>query len=112
MLHAHPPTATGYAVAHIPLDRYTMIETVAAIGSIPVTPYGTPSTYEVPDAIAPYLQEHDVLLPCKSRRAYGRCRRNNRILPYGKHLSYLQKSALRHIFSAGEKEISRENTTS
>lgn len=52
----------GYAVAHIPLDRYTMIETVAAIGSIPVTPYGTPSTYEVPDAIAPYLQEHDVLL--------------------------------------------------
>lgn len=62
VLHAHPPTATGYAVAHIPLDRYTMIETVAAIGSIPVTPYGTPSTYEVPDAIAPYLQEHDVLL--------------------------------------------------
>lgn len=62
VLHAHPPTATGYAVAHVPLDRYTMIETVAAIGSIPVTPYGTPSTYEVPDAIAPYLQEHDVLL--------------------------------------------------
>ena len=34
--------------SNIPLDRYTMIETVAAIGSIPVTPYGTPSTYEVP----------------------------------------------------------------
>ena len=62
VLHAHPPTATGYAVAHVPLDRYTMIETVAAIGSIPVTPYGTPSTYEVPEAIAPYLAEHDVLL--------------------------------------------------
>ena len=26
VLHAHPPTATGYAVAHVPLDRYTMIE--------------------------------------------------------------------------------------
>jgi L-fuculose-phosphate aldolase len=39
-----------------------MIETVIAIGSIPVTPYGTPSTYEVPDNIAPYLPEHDVLL--------------------------------------------------
>lgn len=62
VVHAHPPTATGYAVAHLDMDRYTMIETVIAIGSIPVTPYGTPSTYEVPDAIAPYLQDHDVLL--------------------------------------------------
>lgn len=62
VVHAHPPTATGYAVANIPLDEYSMIETVIAIGSIPVTPYGTPSTYEVPDAIAPYLPEHDVLL--------------------------------------------------
>lgn len=33
------------------LDEYSMIETVIAIGSIPVTPYGTPSTYEVPDAL-------------------------------------------------------------
>lgn len=62
VVHAHPPTATGYAVANKPLDEYSMIETVIAIGSIPVTPYGTPSTYEVPDAIAPYLKEHDVLL--------------------------------------------------
>ena len=62
VVHAHPPTATGYAVANIPLDEYSMIETVIAIGSIPVTPYGTPSTYEVPDAITPYLAEHDVML--------------------------------------------------
>lgn len=62
VLHAHPPTATGYAVAHVDLDRYTMIESVLTLGSVPVTPYGTPSTYEVPDAIAPYLQEHDALL--------------------------------------------------
>ena len=62
VVHAHPPTATGYAVAGKSLDEYSMIETVIAIGSIPLTPYGTPSTYEVPDAIAPYLQNHDVLL--------------------------------------------------
>lgn len=62
VLHAHPPAATGYAVANIPLDEYSMIETVLTLGSIPVTPYGTPSTYEVPDAIAPYLGEHDALL--------------------------------------------------
>lgn len=62
VVHAHPPVATGYAVAHKALDEYSMIETVIALGSIPVTPYGTPSTYEVPDAIAPYLGEHDAVL--------------------------------------------------
>ncbi len=62
VVHAHPPTATGFAVAHLPMDRYTMIESVLTIGSVPVTPYGTPSTYEVPDAIEPYLEEHDALL--------------------------------------------------
>jgi L-fuculose-phosphate aldolase len=62
VVHAHPPTATGYAVAGLSLDEYSMIETVLTIGSIPLTPYGTPSTMEVPDAITPYLQEHDVLL--------------------------------------------------
>lgn len=62
VLHAHPPVATGYAVAHVPLDEYSMIETVLTLGSVPVTPYGTPSTYEVPDAIAPYLSSHDAVL--------------------------------------------------
>ena len=62
VVHAHPPTATGYAVANKALDEYTMIESVIAIGSVPVTPYGTPSTDEVPEAITPYLQEHDVML--------------------------------------------------
>ena len=62
VLHAHPPVATGYAVANIALDEYSMIETVVALGAIPVTPYGTPSTYEVPEAIAPYLKDHDALL--------------------------------------------------
>lgn len=62
VVHAHPPTATGFAVAHLDMDRYNMIETVLTLGSVPVTPYGTPSTYEVPEAIAPYLQEHDALL--------------------------------------------------
>ena len=41
---------------------YNMIEDVAAIGAVPLTPYGTPSTTEVPDAIEPYLNDHDVML--------------------------------------------------
>lgn len=49
-------------VAHRPMDMYNMIEDVAAIGAVPLTPYGTPSTTEVPDAIEPYLNDHDVML--------------------------------------------------
>ena len=62
VVHAHPPISTGFACAHVPLDDYCMIETVIAVGSVPLTPYGTPSTFEVPEAIEPYLQEHDVML--------------------------------------------------
>lgn len=62
VVHAHPPTATGFAVAHKHMDSYVMIEDVICIGSVPVTPYGTPSTQEVPDSIRPYLSEHDVVL--------------------------------------------------
>lgn len=62
VIHAHPPTATGFAVAHVHMDKYIMIENVIMFGSVPITPYGTPSTQEVPDAIRPYLQEHDVML--------------------------------------------------
>lgn len=62
VIHAHPPGATGFAVAHKPMDMYNMIEDVAVIGAVPLTPYGTPSTTEVPDSIEPYLQDHDVML--------------------------------------------------
>lgn len=62
VVHAHPATATGFAVAGKSMNDYSMIESVIAFGSVPLTPYGTPSTDEVPEAIAPYLQEHDVLL--------------------------------------------------
>ena len=62
VLHAHPPGATGFAVAHKAMDMYNMIEDVAAIGAVPLTPYGTPSTMEIPDAISPYLQSYDAVL--------------------------------------------------
>lgn len=61
-VHAHPPTATGFALAGKPMDSYSLIECVIAIGSVPIAPYGTPSTDEVPKSIEPYLNEHDVIL--------------------------------------------------
>lgn len=108
VLHAHPPVATGYAVANKPLDEYSMIETVIALGSIPVTPYGTPSTYEVPDRIAPYLGDHDALLL-----------QNHGALTVGadlitayyrmETLELFAKISLNAYLLGGAKEISREN---
>lgn len=108
VVHAHPPVATGYAVAHKALDEYSMIETVIALGSIPVTPYGTPSTYEVPDAIAPYLGEHDaVLLMNHGALTVGA----DVITAYYRMetMELFAKISLNAHLLGGAKEISREN---
>ncbi len=62
VVHAHPPVATSFALAQIPLDNYSLIENAIVIGSVPIAPFGIPSTNEVPESVAPYLGEHDVLL--------------------------------------------------
>ena len=62
VVRAHPPIATGFALAHVPLDTYSLIESAIVVGAIPITPFGVPSTMEVPDAITPYSPEHDVML--------------------------------------------------
>lgn len=108
VLHAHPPTATGYAVAHQPLDEYSMIETVLTLGSVPVTPYGTPSTYEVPDAIAPYLKKHDaVLLANHGALTVG----SDVVTAYYRMetLELFAKISLNAHLLGGAKEISKEN---
>ena len=62
VVHAHPPLSTGFAVAGIPLDRAVLAEVVTTLGSIPIAEYGTPSTQELADAVAPYVRLHDGLL--------------------------------------------------
>ena len=36
VVHAHPPIATGFAVAGIPLDKAVLAEVVTTLGSIPI----------------------------------------------------------------------------
>src|SRR3954451_4519973 len=62
VVHAHPPLATGFAVAGIPLDRAVLAEVITTLGSIPIAAYGTPSTQELPDAVRQYIKAHDGLL--------------------------------------------------
>ncbi len=62
VVHAHPPTATGFAVAGIPLDRAVLAEVLTTLGSIPIAEYATPSTSELPEAVRQYIKAHDGML--------------------------------------------------
>ena len=62
VVHAHPPVATGFAVAGIELNRAVLAEVVTTLGSIPIADYGTPSTHELADAVGRYITTHDGLL--------------------------------------------------
>jgi L-fuculose-phosphate aldolase len=62
VVHAHPPLATAFAVAGIPLDRAVLAEVITTLGSIPIAEYATPSTHELPAAVRHYIRAHDGLL--------------------------------------------------
>ena len=62
VVHAHPPLATGFAVAGVPLDRAVLAEVICTLGSIPIVDYATPSTPELPAAVRQYIKAHDGLL--------------------------------------------------
>ncbi len=60
--HAHPPTATGYAVAGIPLTQCVLPEVIVSVGSIPIAEYATPGTQELADVVSKYLKQYDAVL--------------------------------------------------
>lgn len=62
VVHAHPPYATTFAAAGIALEQPLLSEAVLTLGRVPVAGYGTPSTREVPDAVAEYLPYYDAML--------------------------------------------------
>lgn len=62
IVHAHPPTATGFAAAGLALDQPILAEAVAMLGTVPLAPYGTPGTPELADALEPLVRDHVAIL--------------------------------------------------
>lgn len=62
VVHAHPPVATSFAIAGIPLSRAILPEAVVQLGEVPVARYATPGTQEVPDSVAPFCKTHNGVL--------------------------------------------------
>jgi len=62
VVHAHPPVATSFAVAGVPLDRKIYTGALDFIGDVPVSKYARPSTAELADAVAPFCREYNKAL--------------------------------------------------
>lgn len=62
VVHAHPPTATGFAVAGESFMAPVLPEVILQMGGVPLVPYATPGTGALADSLDPYLDHHNALL--------------------------------------------------
>ncbi len=65
IVHAHPPMATASTLAGFALDSKVLPEVWLMLGKVPVAPYATPSTDEVPKSIDPYITGSRAILLCR-----------------------------------------------
>ena len=62
VVHAHPPTATGFAAAGLSLDEPIVAEVVLACGKIPLAGYATPGSPELAATMKPLMPIYDAIL--------------------------------------------------
>ena len=62
IVHAHPPTATGFASAGRTVRADVLPEVPVIVGPIALVPYGRPGTVALSDAIRPFVEAHQVFL--------------------------------------------------
>ena len=62
VVHAHPPVATTFAAAGIPLDKPVLQEAVVQLGTVPVAPFALPGSQGVADSVAPFCRDYRALL--------------------------------------------------
>lgn len=88
VVHAHPPVATGYAAAGIPLNPALVCEAVIGLGRVPLAPYAMPGTADLADALRPLVPGHEAILMA-----------NHGVLTYGEDLlrAYLRMELVEHF---------------
>jgi L-fuculose-phosphate aldolase len=88
IVHAHPPTATGFAAAGMALNQPLVCEVVIGLGSIPLAKYGTPGTPELTEALKPLIPDYDAILMS-----------NHGVVTYGADLvhAYMKMETVEHF---------------
>src|SRR6266852_2378755 len=87
-VHAHPPTATGFAASGMDLNQPLVCEVVVGLGEIPLARYGTPGTPELTEALEPLVPAHDAILMA-----------NHGVVTYGSTLenAYMKMETVEHF---------------
>src|SRR5215213_1680230 len=62
VVHAHPPTATGFSVAGESFVACVLPEVIFQVGWVPLLPYATPGTDALADSFEPFVATHDAFL--------------------------------------------------
>jgi L-fuculose-phosphate aldolase len=62
VVHAHPPTATAFAVAGEAFPEDVLPEITLLMGEVPVVPYATPGTPALGDAVEPFITGREAVL--------------------------------------------------
>jgi L-fuculose-phosphate aldolase len=62
VVHAHPPVATAFAAAGVPLDAPVMPEIVLTVGAVPLVPYAAPGSEALARALEPWVDGHAAFL--------------------------------------------------
>lgn len=60
--HAHPPVATGFAAAGMPLEKALLAESILDLELVPVAPYATPGTLDLADSLKPLVDQYNAIL--------------------------------------------------
>src|SRR6266700_2107459 len=88
IVHAHPPTATGFAAAGLALNQPLVCDVVIGWGAIPLARYGTPGTPELTEALAPHIRDYDAILMA-----------NHGVVTYGEDVqhAYMRMETVEHF---------------
>jgi len=62
VVHAHPPTATGFACAGRALDEPLCAEAIMTLGPVPLAPYATTGTDDLAASLHPLIPDHTAIL--------------------------------------------------
>ena len=62
VVHAHPPAATGFAVAGQTIPGNLLPELIFVVGPVALVPFGMSGTRELGDQVVPFLDGHDAML--------------------------------------------------
>jgi len=62
VLHAHPPYATAFGAARVPLEPVCLPEAVVSLGLIPLAPFALPKTPLAVEAVSRCAAEADAML--------------------------------------------------